>query len=216
MRLRLVSNWRDYYDHAFQIYGDDLVDFHRPMRTDMDKRAQLDLLIRAGQNVPHFGRLGALLEELQGGQDRFVVYDDPFAHAGEGKRLIGRTEALQESPDLFAAAYIPHESGRAISWRWLQVGDIPFLLEYVSDDSWRSNCGTVEIRMLQASPMKSVVHSIRHPLWAIDYIPLNRGHTRVAIDFNTSPGLQGTGVEEFLTAGEVVNAIGRALKVFSD
>jgi hypothetical protein len=216
MRLRLVSNWRDYYDHMFEVHGDDLVNFHRPMRTDMDKRAQLDLLIRVGQNVPHFGTLGALLEELQDDQDRFVVYDDPLAHAGEGKRLLRRVEALQESPDLFATAYIPHESGRAISWRWLQVGDCPFLLEYVSDDAWRSNCGTVEIRVLQASPVRSVVPLIPYPLWAIDYIPLNQGRTRIAVDFNTSPGLRGTGVEEFLTATEVVEALGRAVQAFAD
>jgi hypothetical protein len=212
MKLSLKSDWRDYYDHMFHMFGDDLVVFERLSRSGPNKEQQFDFLVSLGQNTPSYGKISDLLDETKDDTQKFVIYDDLDAHAGDGKRLVDYQQALKEPVDSFASSYIPRQQENPITLRWLQVGYQPFLLEYSSDDDWRSNCGDVNIKILQVSDLIGPIRKVPYPLWAIDYIPLNNGEV-VAIDFNISPGLRGTGVEEHMTASEVVHAITYVMEI---
>jgi hypothetical protein len=180
------------------------------MKSDIQtQRDQFEYLIGLGENVPHYGKLGVLLDVLKNEDDLFVICESP-------KRLVNSSEAITENQQILAMAYIPHDTGRAISWRWLQVGDRPFLLEYASDHSWNSRTGNTAIRIIQTSAVRSVVPHIKHPLWAIDYIPFDGGNQRVAIKFTTSPRLEGTGIEEFLTPNEIFDALTQSSLKFEE
>ena len=209
MRLKLVSDFVDFYDHLFSS-DEDSVPFSRVSASDIDQESQFEFLVSLKYNVPYYGQLGALLETMDNENDLFVIYDSK----GQKPRFLTRSEALQEPFNQFSAAHILHDTGRAISYRWLQVGDHPFLLEYASDDSWNSRTGTVAIRVIKASSVRAFLPHIPHPLWAIDFIPFDNNSQRIAIKFTTSPVLQQTGIEEFMTAEEIVAAISRGVQNF--
>jgi hypothetical protein len=198
--MGIVSDFVDYYDHVFSSNEDCDCQLNRMPESDKSQRDQFEFLIGAGDNVPHYGNIDVLLDVLTNEDDLFVVCESP-------KRLITRLEAVAENPKALAMAFIPHDTGRAVSWRWLQVGNRPFLLEYASDHYWNSQSGNTAIRVIQASAIREVVPNIPYPLWAIDYIPFDGGNQRVAIKFTTSPRLEGTGIEEFLTPSEIRDAL---------
>lgn len=83
MKLKLFSDFRDYYDHMFDISGEPFLRFSIDMLT---KREQLILLTAAGYKVPQHG----ILEDLfnAGVGEKFVVYYKPTLHAGKGKTII--------------------------------------------------------------------------------------------------------------------------------
>ncbi len=210
MQFHIISDFVDFYDHLFASQNEAKTPFYRMTSSDWDQRTQFEFLIRLGENVPHYGKLGCVLDVLDRADDLIVVH----CEENDQKRLMTRSEALLEPGHLFSSAFILHDTGRAITWRWLQVGDHPFLLEYASDHAWSSRSGTVAVRVIKASPIRKFVPHIPYPLWAMDFIPLDNNSKRIAIKFSTAPVLQGTGVEEFMTSEEIVSAIVRGIVEF--
>lgn len=151
------------------------------------------------------------MDAPSGMEDMFktvVVYLDEAAHRSEGKILVTEKEALEKYPDHLGAEYIC--VGLGWTWRYLQVGDKRFWLEYRSNDSWRSNYGDVKIEVL--SQEKDGFHPrFEYPLFAVDFIPDIPGEGFVACDFNIAPEIRGTGVENILPAKEAADAIKRAI-----
>src|SRR4051812_15542259 len=101
MKLRLQSDFVDYYDGAFDnAYGSM---FPRFARQSMSRRDAMMELVRMGYNVPAFGRLADLLDEPTSAE-AVVIHDNVYAHCGEGKRLVLDTDAAKEDPNAFAVA----------------------------------------------------------------------------------------------------------------
>jgi len=221
LKVRLMSDFWDYYDHHFDGYGAQTV-FERKSTGGMNRCQMLEYLQSLGLRVPVFGSVRDVYEQLRrkhGSVTGFdiiaevVVYLDEMAHRGEGKVKLLLRDAVEKYPDRLAAEYIPAlPSGLGVSWRYLQVGDKRFWLEYVSRDDWRSNCGDVQIRVL--SRERDGYHErIRHPLFAVDFVPANGLY---AVDFNTAPQIRGTGVEHLLSACEAAKAIKKAIARLSE
>jgi len=221
-RMRLITNFGDYYDAWF---GTDGPEFRRRSDEGLSKPDQFRLMADAGFRTPPHGLFGDIANswwEEEGRRVSFlVVYDDLFAHAGEGKRLvqscwarwdgcINRIQQSRERSSMFCSAYVGNGfNPNPCTWRLLQVGRHRFWIEYRSNDQdqWRSNCGDVTCEVLSVELDHGVVTPIPYPLWAIDFAI---GKELYAIDFNNAPGIRGSGVERHLPPKRAAEAIEEA------
>lgn len=200
LRVKLLSNFHDYYDHAFDSTG---CEFRRFTWEGLSRPAMLMFLAHSGMNPPKHGRVRDLAQEV----DRLVVYLDERAHRGEGKLLLPAKQALDEHPDCYASEYI---EGPPESVRLLQVGMMRWMLFYKSNDTWRSNVGE-EVSIKIESEHVGYHSSIMAPLFAIDFVAGKDG-LLYGIDFNIAPGLQWTGIEERAKPEDVAELIRQAIE----
>ncbi len=204
-RVRLISNFHDYYDHEFDVYNVELT-FERKSTGGMPRREMLEYLQSLGFIVPVFGASAKIQDRLSAIQE-VVVHLDENSHCGENKIKLPLCEAVVQFPDNLVVEYIstlPYGKTR----RYLQIGNKVFWLEYTSRDDWRSNCGDVEIQILRQE--KDGYHpQISCPLFALDFVVDQE--TAYAIDFNSAPGVRGTGIENILPAAVAAEAIKKAL-----
>lgn len=213
MKIALASDFRDYYDHRFELphRPHDYL-FERYAKGGMSKREQFALLDSILALTPMHGLVRDVAERGRGKVLEVVVYLDEYAHAGEGKVRMATIRALREYPDHYCCAFIPTGFQRAVSIRHLQIGNRGWRLQYeVKGDEWRSNCGAVEIKLLSewGAWERGRDMLAKYPLFAIDFVGLMSRDWRDlrAIDFNTAPGLKGTGIEAVLSPQEVCDLI---------
>ena len=191
--MRLVSDFRDYYDHWFD--NSDPT-FNRLMGAGPTKQEQFKLIAQAGYVTIPYGRPIDFSAE-----DLLVVYLDETLHAGEGKSLMPQPKALEQHPDKLCSLYIASNS---ISTRYLWVGSRCFELTYENLDKreWRSNVGEVDVgfeKELFNHPHPKCLSQF--PLVAIDFVG---GY---GIDLNIAPGIKYTGLEDILSGREVYELI---------
>ena len=208
MKLRLQSDFVDYYDHHFDLEG---VPFKRFAKTSRTRENDLLLLRDAGFCVPWFGKVKQYSLLCNAPNVWVVVYDDLCAHCGEGKRLVRSTELAKEEPDKFCSFYVPAEQTYHV--RLLAVGDWKAVLRYASDHVWMSNRGEVQVELLQYGEfcdprLERIQHWLSEPLVAVDGRYSDAGEL-MAFDLNTAPGLKGSGIEDVLKPNEVVEQIKR-------
>jgi len=202
MKLKLISNFIDYYDHWFDI--DNEQRFYR-ITTDGMNRGQMFGFMRQHKLTPP---LYGIVSHLKNAcylelEDKVVVYTNENVHCGEGKLLMTLEEAYQQYPNCLCTQYLNTEKvfGYAVSYRHLQIGYKAFWLRYTSFTDWRSNCGDGDIDLIEERD----IISINKPLFAIDFVKYNNNY--YAIDFNIAPGIKGTGVEKIIPAKQVVELI---------
>ncbi len=222
-RVAIVSDFIDYYDHAFCPRYEAEVVWDRRSRNDMSKADQFALLEKLGFKVPEHGKVSDVYTKLrekflpacrgQSGRGftpeifnlyaetiRVVVYLDEFAHRGEGKILTTLGDALREYPYLYCSRFVESEPSfpgieYATSYRHLQIGRRSFCLRYGGFGSWMSNhAKEVEVEFLfegyeGRGPLSS---HVPYPVFAIDMV--QSGPWLYAVDFNTAPGIDGTGI----------------------
>lgn len=199
IKLKLESDFRDWYDWAFDSKGD--VVFRRVTTDGMSRREMLCFLEKAGFNPPRHGFFESMVE-----CDKIVLYTDERSHRGDGKKIVSVKEILKEGKfgdyeEYYCSEYI---EGPPVSTRLLQIGWMGWMLEYKSDDEWRSNCGNVEIKIL--GPNHGLKRWMDYPLWAVDFVKDKDGKLH-AVDFNIAPGVGGTGLEDEVKGAEVVGLI---------
>lgn len=206
IKLKLVSNFLDYYDHWFDLEGKE---FKRFTAQGMNREEIFQYLEKTSFTVPLYGTVKHLANQNINIKE-VVVYLDDMAHCGNGKIKLPLEEALKKYPNFLCSEYIEtHPLGIAVSYRHLQIGHKSFFLKYASYNDWRSNCGDGDIELLESHEYK---HSDRfkvikfpYPLCAIDFV--YKDGIYWAIDFNTSPGIRGSGIENILKPKEVVDLI---------
>jgi len=143
-----------------------------------------------------------------------VVHLDIRSHAGEGKFLMSVKDAVKQYSGEFAVEYIPATpAGVGVSLRYLRIGHRQFWLRYSSSNDWRSNAGDVKIEYLSEEKRVSDKDAmkIHHPLFAVDFVM--GAKAMYAIDFNESPGLRGTGIEDVISGKDVYLEIEECLSV---
>lgn len=229
-KIGLKSDFRDYYDHWFtpsyqspkvflERYAKPVCCFKENVDSNLNinfkKREQLRLLDTFEMTPTH-----GIVKELPYTSFKLVVYLDEYAHCGEGKILIDSQEAREKYPDCYASFYIESKYGKAISKRLLQIGNRSWWLEYTNHEKdWRSNVGeNIEIKIKGETDCFWVNNQRNsdllknYPIFAIDFVESFCGEYLYAIDFNTSPGLLGTGIEEILYGNEVFKLIAEYLQ----
>jgi len=127
--MRLKSDFRDWYDHAFDRDGPEFV---RLSRGGLSRREMFVFLDDLDLRVPLHGTVSTIVPRLERGEGhllvghgwrKLVVYQDEHAHCGEGKVLMDAQDALDSSPEAYCSEYIPvTPSCVGISIRHLQVG----------------------------------------------------------------------------------------------
>jgi len=201
MKLKLKSDFYDWYDHAFDLDG---MTFQRISKSITTRKQDLESLKNLGFRVPRFGKVIDFYHEILTHKQhpeitpviQVVVHTDPKAHRGEGKVLLSTTEAFLRHPHDFCVEYIP--SNRK-SQRLLCVGKRTFWIEYESKDDWRSNMGDVNFKVLDQIPERPRFFL---PMFAIDFVGKEKLY---AIDLNIAPGLEP--LKGIMTASEIVDEL---------
>ncbi len=201
INVSLKSDFHDYYDHMFDIVGQE---FKRMSVTDLSRSEAFGKLTAMGLATPAWGPVQSLYSTLPA-ETLVVVYMDEYAHRSEGKSRMTIEQAIGHCNKI-ASVYVPNIRS-AISLRYLRIGERIFWLIYSSQDEWRSNYGDVSITNGAAPPyLKRFRDAEPMPMLAIDFVKCLYGGW-LAIDYNTAPGLRGTPVEDAMSATEVMNEI---------
>lgn len=229
IKLKLFSDFKDYYDFAFDSQGEP---FNRYSRNDMPRDVMLRYLESIGCKTPLHGTVVDVVSRVCNNKlciEEFcclnagvsncscddicnngfvVVYDDMFAHCGDGKRLLSFNEALEMCPNSYCTLFIPGNENRAgSSLRFLQVGNRKFWLKYWSFEDWRSNVGDGDCVVLSECINESYpVYG--YPVFAIDFIFAGNS-IMYAIDFNTAPGLKP--LQDIMSPTDVYTEIKKAI-----
>ncbi len=203
MNVKLISDFIDYYDHWFDLTG---YRYERLSITTFSRKQILNYLKHdLNLNVPIFGNTKKVYKYFKNKNNinidniRVVVYLDYYSHRGIGKLRTYLKDAINKYPNRLCCEYI--ENTNSTSYRYLQIGNYCFWLKYKSDDSWKSNCGeNINIKLLKYNN-NNFYKIIKYPLFAIDFV---LGNQLYAVDFNISPGLKNTGIEDILSPKNVV------------
>ena len=217
--LILRSNFRDFYDHAFDSGGQV---FNRIDTGGLNRRQMFSFLESLGLKTPPHGIVKELVPKLlsvyqQDFRDAaakqildVVVYTDEKAHRGEGKEKVAAAEALERFPDHYCSEFIyttQTESGR--SFRHLQVGTHNWWIESWSDSDWRSNVGEGG-EYIRAEAEYGYQPKIKEPIFAVDFVKADRLY---AIDYNVAPSL--ASLKRTVTPTKIVESIKHAVEHFA-
>ena len=162
LRLRLISDFIDYYDHYFDVSGVNAF-FLRKSKSGLNRRQIFRYLDNHNiKTIPH-GLVKDLYDKyykvntkqdvhkdyrLKKYTNQIVVYLDEDIHRGEGKVSINILEAIEKYPNYYASVYLYSSSivSYSSSYKKLFIGEYEFNLDYISlSNRWRSNCGIVAI-----------------------------------------------------------------------
>lgn len=199
MKVKLATDFLDYYDHHFDREGQI---FPRFTNDGRERLTTLMWLRSRHLHVPVFGRCSHMQKDFSP-KSLVVVHLDELAHCGDGKILVTYHEALKLFPNCLVVEYLAGEIP-GLSFRYLSIGKRTWLLEYRSKNDWRSSCGEVDISIKQELD-SSKAHISSLPLFAIDFV--KDSDIFYAIDFNSAPGLKYTGLDSILKPAQVVELI---------
>lgn len=221
--MRIVSDFRDYYDSPAEESG---LELQRLLAAQPSRQQRLDILARAGLVTPLHGSALSVATALcnawmvspPGPQENeqtkaFLDRCDVVRYDSSG-RVNAKTpawEAMRAYPDQYCAELIP-AGNRATIWRYVQVGDRRFWLTIVSSHAWNAEeLGYGATTQLQGSDV-GYHHLLPYPLFSVDFIPGKHLH---AINFSTAPMLAQTPIEEELSGETVRRLLSMALRRLS-
>lgn len=202
MRVKLISDFVDIYDHYFDVVDCDVV-FSRKTTDGPNRIEMLHMLEAMGLDTPAHGLVSDIYNQsISAFQDdkeadeytnnlTFVVYTDIDSHCGDNKLKLSLKEAFSKYPDCYATSFVKTSSDNSgSSLRMLSVGDKKLWMMYKSTSDWRSNCGDTSITEISVGD-SPVLKNVRVPLYAIDFVQALDGRL-FAVDFNVSPGVKDT------------------------
>ena len=232
MQIKLKSDFREYYDHHFAGSQDktDLI-FDRRSDSGPSKREQLFLLEQLECHPPLHGFVKDIVPKLLQLKPKtlyhnkfIVIYTDEHKHRGEGKICvsINAKQVLENFQDNYCSLFIPSTDNpleKSISRRLLCIGNRCFWLTYQSPTNWMSNahdttitynCETLNRKNYcnECYAAELIYDLLKpYPMFAIDFVESLVHKKLMAIDFNISPGLKYTGIEDILSAKHVYQLI---------
>jgi hypothetical protein len=201
MITKLKSDFRDYYDHAFagNMMPADYV-FNRMSANEIDRKSQFDILKNDFIIPMMIVRHGIVKDwDTKIYRELVVVYVDLLSHRGEGKILTTIEDAKEKYPDCLCSKYWGGHNMIAKSTRHLQIGNRAWNLTYTGYGSWMSNnAPVIDIgNIYEVKPFEQECGNKYYAMFAIDFV------FKMAVDFNTSPGLKGTGIEEHIKSLQI-------------
>ncbi len=218
-RIRLVSDFRDYYDEVFD--PDGRVFFRNRFKKG-SKRQMLGTLSRmlseSGFSVIPHGlvlEMPSVIKRFYKTQDSigdFLVVSSRLVVYAEGTKLLAPIGvAMELYPKEFSTLYIftwPFSGSSSI--RWLQIGRIVAILKYVSYTSWNSREGEVDVIVKRIWRVEKPIKLFGSPIFALDFV--SDGKRLYALDMEVNPVLQGTGVEEYVSPEEIKEEVSVSLE----
>lgn len=219
MKIHLRSDFADYYDSCFDNEG---FLFNRFSECGPYRRQMYGLLEQAGYRVPRNGTVEEMAKlltrewqemnvpvskQVVRQMTELVVYAAERSH-GADNHLVSIDDAISFFPHHYCTEYFRAQpSGLGWTLQYLQIGDRHWWLSYTSNNNWRSNAGDFKVEIIEEGP-RGYHTTIAEPLFSIDFVPAQELY---AIDYNISPKLEGTGIENILSPAQVVDLIRAAL-----
>ena len=215
MKLKLLSDYIDFYDHRFESRDSDAQIFHRVAATPngYSKRRQFELMHNLFWKIPFIGSPREVADnEFQKDEAIHLIvnYTDVFLHAGNGKELVDtrHTNAFP-SRGGFACEFVPSHhkwrEGYSTSYRYQYIGDHLFTMRIDAKGDWRTNCaGESEVTITDQT---EIIKQEFSALYAVDTVVDHRDGEEYAIDLNLAPSLQSTGIKDIMSAVDIVNEL---------
>lgn len=208
MRLIIDSDFNDWYDTFFdsaKSYNGVYITLVRDSCDYSYSKTMALVILGKIYKVPIHGLVTSFDPDT-----KVVVYEDQYAHAGEGKILT--TPRQCKNKELECSLYMkPDEPGTA--FRYLRVGIHNFHLRYKSN-TWMSNMNP-DITAQEMTPADLQDFSLinqcgfrQKPLLALDYVV--SGGQKYFLDINTAPGIPRE--EVGLRASEIYTGILQFIK----
>ena len=228
LNIKLESDFRDFYDMHFWRSGlsvengkPDIVWNRYAENSGLSKRGQFSLMSRMGFDTPAWGLVKDVYSKLRSQRvSKVVIYLDEYAHSGNGKVVMSLEDAYSNFPRSLCCEFIEtgSEAG-AVSTRRLQIGSLGIELEYrsTSPSEWRSNVDP-KISILDATRTPLAIDSDLiqiYPIWAVDFVFCPERKKAFAVDFNESPGMDRTGVDEVVRPQMIYDEIATHLQMLS-
>lgn len=218
--MKLSSDFRDYYDHAFDISWRESPTFERfahiPI-AGVPRYKMFYIFDEVGIPTPIHGlvqdvvamlrsKLVGLSHEeqetiLSHGFGEVIVYTNEYGHAGKGKVAVGYPENVLFCPNYYCSQRLYCNPPKTL--RYLQIGRRKWWLQYTGKiDQWMSNYEP-DIKILCEEASRKYNKVFKYPLFAIDFVLWGFPPDVRAVDFNAAPGMKGTGMENLISPQEV-------------
>ena len=189
--LCIKSDFTDYYDTLNNV-NSNLV-YNRYISQCKQRGAALKFLRNIGVKTVELKQVNKFFRE----DGYIVVYTDPKAHNGLGKKIMTVDEANRAYGNYIASHYYDNTNG--LTLKFLQIGKRRFTLYYKTDKPLSLELGTlIDVKESQAYYNRI----IGLPIFSIDYI--SNGHEMLATDFNEVQNLSLIGANKLLTPEEII------------
>jgi len=205
-RISLKSDYYDVYDAWLERPASGDITFSRMAGDSWSVHRSQMFQLFDGLGLPHpaFQKASAFAPG-----EAIVVYEAPFSHCGEGKRLTTGAQAIVDGfGDAPASAFVADFPG--LSYRYFVVAGHGAWFAHWSTEDWRSNCGDGDLGpatdehgpLLNLTEIEKACAPLRNPVYAIDFVARRAasGVTLLAIDWNPAPRLAGTPAHTILSA----------------
>ena len=200
-KLCIKSDFTDFYDKL----GDNTspIVYNRFLNQSKQRGASLKYLRSIGirtlelQQVNNFFR----------GDGPIVVYTDPKAHHGQGKKIMSVDEAMQTYGNCIASNYYNTDG---LTIKYLQIGKRRFTLCFKKDETYTLDTGKL-ISVSESEPEYNRLIGL--PIYSIDYI--SNGQVMIATDFNEVEDLKSLGMDNYISADDVIREITESLIVYN-
>jgi hypothetical protein len=205
MKIKIESDFHDYYDHAFASKYDtpDYILKRPSVYPQLPREKMFQLFTEYGMSTPQYGRDKSLFT-----CEYVVEHLDETAHRGEGKHHVKLEDAGEDTFKVEALESIDPIGIRhplAVSIRKLFIGKHRFELQYDTAHDWRSNGNGCTITYLNMDENARRFNDLANrelkefPILALDFIPTARiGSCGKYLDINISPSWKGTFLEKLL------------------
>lgn len=222
IKLKLISNFSDYYDDAL-VKADCAVKlWHRPQCGVLSKKEQFDLLVKLGlgKMVPPHGTCLELFDLipdellLEMGETQNVnIYLD---HSGFDYLPVNMALAAENYPEYFCSLEISEIEEANISYSWYKIGHKDFVVKkillaggesfasYEDDFIISGKSFGMSGDMLPETNIPVLLKS--YPICRIDFI-LSETDQVYATAVDTSPVLKGTAIERTVGSDEIVSLL---------
>lgn len=200
--LCIKSDFTDYYD-VLNNTGSNLV-YNRYISECKQRGAALKFLRNIGVKTVELKQVNKFFRE----DGNIVVYTDPRAHNGLGKKIMTVDEANQAYTNYIASHYYDKTDG--LTLKYLQIGRRRFTLYYKKDNPLSLELGNL-IDIKESQPYYNRLIGL--PIFSIDYIP--DGNEMVATDFNEVQNLSSIGADKLLSSEEIIIEIIDALVAYN-
>lgn len=198
----IKSDFLDYYD----ILNDEKsnIIYNRYLCESVQRGTALKYLRSLGIKTLELKQVNRFFRD----EGPIVVYTNPKAHNGAGKKILTVDEALQSYENCIASKYYQTEGNYTL--KYLQVGKRRFTLYFKRDNNFSLELGQL-VDIKESTPEYNRI--ISKPIFSIDYI--SNGREMIATDFNEFQNLSLIGFDAYMKPADIINEISDSLTVYN-
>lgn len=199
-KLNINSDFTDYYDVLSD--KNSIITYNRFLADSKQRGTALKYLRSIGIKTVELKQVNKFFRD----DGPIIVYTNPKGHHGEGKKILSVDEALQSYENSIACKYYED----TVTIKYVQIGKRRFTLCFQKFDPVTLNMGRL-ISIRESTPEYNRLVGL--PIFSIDYI--SNGHEMLATDFNEVENLQRIGMNNYISARDVVAEIEESLKIYN-